>query len=56
MTLYKFLVVEKHYTEAEAEETCIRFEFSNQPGMELPGNVKKDIQDYYTKHYAKPLK
>ena len=52
MTLYKFLVFEKHYTENEALETVVRFENS----MNIPFEVKKDIREYYKKYYAKPVK
>ena len=56
MTLYNFLVYEKHYSKDEAEETCIRFELSGQPGMEIPKEIKKDIKEYYSKYYAKVVK
>lgn len=46
MTLFQYLVDEKRYTEAEAEETVIRFE----NGMEVPQEVKQDINEYYNKH------
>lgn len=43
MTLYQYLIKKKYYTEAEAEETVLRFEYS----MTLPDEVKKDIKSYY---------
>ena len=43
MTLYQYLIDEKQYTEAEAEETVIRW----QMGEEVPKEVKQDIFDYY---------
>lgn len=43
MTLYKYLTQFLEYSEAEAEETVIRFE----QGMNMPDEVLKDIGDYY---------
>lgn len=49
MTLYQYLIEKKSYTEAEAEETVLRFEHS----MSLPTDVKKDIKSYYKDTYGK---
>jgi len=46
MTLYQFLVDEKNYTEAEAEETVIRYDI----GMEIPEEIRQDIHEYNTKY------
>lgn len=40
-SLYQWLI-EKGYTEAEAEETIVRFN----NGMEIPENIKRDIKEY----------
>lgn len=52
MTLYDFLINEKGYTEAEAEETVFRYEYS----LEKPEQVKKDIHEYNEKFYIKFVK
>lgn len=41
--LYWFLIEEKGYTEAEAEETLFYWEF----GHEIPPQVKADCEEYY---------
>lgn len=49
MTLYQYLIEKKSYTEAEAEETVLRFENN----MIIPDEVKKDIKSYYKDTYGK---
>lgn len=49
MTLYQYLIEKKDYTEAAAEETVLRFEYS----MTLPDEVKNDIKNYYKDTYGK---
>lgn len=41
-SLYQWLLEKKNYTEAEAEETVIRYN----NGMEMPKEVLKDIKEY----------
>lgn len=48
MTLYQYLIEKKLYSEAEAEETVLRFENN----MTLPLEVKKDIKSYYKDTYG----
>ena len=52
MSLFDFLVNEKNYTEAEAEETVFRYEYS----LEKPEQVKKDIKEWNEKFYIKFVK
>ena len=40
-SLYQWLI-EKGYTEAEAEETVVRYN----NGMEIPDNIKRDIKEF----------
>ena len=47
MTLYQYLIDEKQYTEAEAEETVIRYDI----GMEIPEEIIKDIREYNRNYY-----
>ena len=42
VSLYQFLTEEKNYTEAEAEETVLRYD----AGMEIPKEIKKDIKEW----------
>lgn len=52
MTLYQFLVFNKRYSEEEAREVCIRFEFSKG----IKDKARKDIQEYYKSYYAKAVR
>lgn len=52
MTLYQFLTFNKGYTEEEAREVCIRFEFSKG----LKDKARNDIKEYYRKYYAKAVR
>lgn len=49
MSLYDFLINEKGYTEAEAEETIFRYEYS----LPKPEEVKNDIHDWSKTFYIK---
>jgi hypothetical protein len=52
MTLYQFLVFNKRYSEEEAREVCIRFEFSKG----IKDKARKDIREYYKSYYAKAVR
>lgn len=52
MTLCDFLINEKGYTEAEAEETVFRYEYS----LPKPEQVIKDIHEYNKRFYIKFVK
>lgn len=43
ISLYQYLLENKNYTEAEADETIIRYDV----GMDIPDKVKQDIDDYW---------
>ena len=45
ISLYQYLVEEKNYTEAEAEETVLKYEMA----QEIPKEIKKDIKEYWGK-------
>ena len=42
ISLYQWLLERKGYTEAEAEETVLRYD----GGLDIPEEVKKDIKEY----------
>ena len=49
ISLYQYLLEKKNYTEAEAEETVIRYDV----GMDIPDKVLQDINDYWLEFMSK---